>query len=66
MLDLAAYRLLAGSLCIDAGTDATVQFPIGRGTRDFFGAAIPAGSGYDIGAGEFTPDPTPIRESAGD
>jgi uncharacterized protein (TIGR03437 family) len=43
-----SLRPLADSPVIDAGMDVGEM-----GTRDFFGQAIPAGGGYDIGASEF-------------
>jgi hypothetical protein len=48
----AAYSLLAGSPAIDAGADLGEM-----GGRDFFGAAIPFGAGYDIGAAEWQGKP---------
>jgi hypothetical protein len=43
------YRLQAGSPCIDAGDPATTL------TEDIDGNSRPAGSGYDMGAYEYTP-----------
>jgi chitodextrinase len=50
------YRLQAGSPCIDAGTTVTGS-PVGMGTLDYFGNAVPAGTTYDIGAHEYQSGP---------
>jgi len=47
----AAYHLQAGSPAINAAA-AVTQGLRGMGTRDYFGASIPAGGAYDIGAAE--------------
>jgi parallel beta-helix repeat protein len=60
----ADYRLLAGSPCIDAGTDAGVY-------DDTDGDIRPLGAGYDMGADEFVPcydfygflEPLPLVDS---
>jgi hypothetical protein len=47
----AAYHLQSGSPAINAAAPVTVGLR-GMGTRDYFGASIPAGGAYDIGAAE--------------
>jgi hypothetical protein len=49
---LSAYRLLAGSPCIDGGLDLPALFGFTMGTRDYWGNPIPRGQGWDIGAYE--------------
>jgi hypothetical protein len=53
MLD--AYQLHDGSPMIDRGIDMAARFGISTGTSDFYGARLPSGAGYDIGAHERTP-----------
>jgi len=48
---LAAYRLQSGSPAIDAALDLA-SFGVAAGSRDFFGASVPQGGRFDIGAGE--------------
>ncbi|MBA3683860.1 MAG: right-handed parallel beta-helix repeat-containing protein [Planctomycetes bacterium] len=54
---ITAYRLLAGSPCIDAGQDLRTAAFGSRtvGSRDFFNQTIPQGGAFDIGAHETTP-----------
>jgi hypothetical protein len=55
-----AYHLQASSPAIDAGREVTVGLR-GMGSRDYFGAAIPQGTTYDVGAAEYPsggPEPT--------
>ncbi len=55
--DLAAYRLRAGSPCIDRGLDLRARFGVDPGPVDFFERSIPQGSGFDIGPHEAPPGP---------
>lgn len=58
-----AFYLLASSPAIDRGRTVTDALR-GMGTQDAFGAAIPQGTGYDIGAFEYRlliPDPAAAR-----
>jgi hypothetical protein len=49
---LNAYRLQTGSPMLEAGLDLSRLYGIDVGTRDYYGAAVPDGSGkYNIGAG---------------
>jgi hypothetical protein len=48
---LTAYQLLTTSPLIDAGMNLT-SLGITTGGRDYYGAAVPAGGGFDIGAFE--------------
>ncbi|PYR88536.1 MAG: hypothetical protein DMF84_27965 [Acidobacteria bacterium] len=50
-----AYRLRDGSPMIDAGIDLSAPLDISLGTSDFYGARLPNGARYDIGANERTP-----------
>jgi len=56
----AAYHLQSGSPAINAAAAVTVGLR-GMGTRDYFGAAIPAGGAYDIGAAEGSGAPGPTN-----
>jgi hypothetical protein len=49
---LTEYQLLPGSAAIDAGLDLRARFGIDPGKRDYYGAPLPAGKGFDIGAHE--------------
>jgi hypothetical protein len=53
-----AYRLRDGSPMIDSAIDLPARFGISTGTSDFYGARLPNGGGYDIGANERTPPGT--------
>lgn len=53
---LAAYRLQAGSPALAAGLDPRA-FGQDSGGRDYYGAPLPVGVGYDIGAQQRTPPP---------
>jgi hypothetical protein len=60
---ISAYNLQAGSPAIDHGANlAALGYVTSMGSRDFFGNAIPGGTGYDIGAyessGSAAPTPT--------
>ena len=46
------YRLLPDSPLREAGLDLAANYEIDPGARDFYGASIPAGSFYDVGAHE--------------
>ncbi|UCE99779.1 MAG: hypothetical protein JSV82_01560 [Planctomycetota bacterium] len=56
---LEAYKLGGASPIIDQGLDLTALFGTDVGTRDFYGSAIPDGSGYEIGAHEYDADTPP-------
>jgi hypothetical protein len=67
----AAYQLTSNSPAIDAGREVTEALR-GMGSQDYFGASIPRGSAYDIGAAEYesggsmpTDTPTPTATPAG-
>jgi hypothetical protein len=47
---LTAYKLQSSSAVKNAGLDLMVLFGINPGTHDFYGHAIPDGSGFSIGA----------------
>ena len=47
-----AYRLIDGSMMVDAGIDLAVRFGMNPGTRDYYGTSLPQRGGFDIGAGE--------------
>ncbi len=49
-----AYQLRDGSAMIDAGLDLAARFGVSSGSSDFYGAPLPHGAGYDIGAHERT------------
>ncbi|WP_052733051.1 right-handed parallel beta-helix repeat-containing protein [Hymenobacter terrenus] len=57
---LTAFLLQAGSPVVDKGLNLQTAFGIDPGTRDFYGNAIPAGSGVDMGAQEVTGTTTPL------
>jgi hypothetical protein len=50
-----SFRLRADSPLIDAGLDLSALFRIGTGSMDFFGAPVPSGAGFDVGATEVGP-----------
>jgi hypothetical protein len=49
---LTEYTLKPGSPAIDAGLRLKLLFSLDPGSRDFFGASLPQGTGYDMGAVE--------------
>jgi hypothetical protein len=49
------FRLSPDSPLIDAGLDLPALFRIGTGSMDFFGAPVPSGAGFDVGATEVGP-----------
>jgi len=49
---LTAYILQSSSTLIDSGLDLKALFNIDTGLTDFYGNAIPQGTGYDIGSNE--------------
>jgi hypothetical protein len=49
---LTEYQLLPGSAAIDAGLDLRARFGIDPGKRDYYGAPLSIGKGFDIGAHE--------------
>ncbi len=51
--EMKAFRLLAGSPCIDKGLDLKKVFGIDAGKQDFFGNAIPSGVTFDMGSCEY-------------
>ena len=62
MVGLVAYKLQTGSPMIDAGLNLNALFSINPGTHDFYGAAVPQGGLFDIGANEYVsaaPPPPP-------
>ncbi len=52
ILDLTEYLLLSGSPAVATALNLKELRGIDVGSRDFYGSAIPQGSGYDIGAHE--------------
>lgn len=48
--DLTGYEIAVGSPCADRGLNLSTALSINPGTADFFGDAIPQGSGYSVGA----------------
>jgi hypothetical protein len=53
--NLNAYRLQSGSPMINAGLNLTTSpWSLSVGSRDFYGASIPFGGSYDIGAHEYS------------
>jgi hypothetical protein len=50
---LDAYRLAGSSGLIDEGLDIQSEFGIDPGLRDYYGASIPVGSRFDVGAHEY-------------
>ncbi len=61
---LEAYRLWDSSPAIDAGVDIKELFGIEAGGRDYYGAEIPQGGKYDIGAAEL-PKSATTKEPVG-
>ncbi|HET8547921.1 MAG TPA: right-handed parallel beta-helix repeat-containing protein [Bryobacteraceae bacterium] len=60
------YQLPAGSPAIDAGLDLRALFRIDPGRRDYYGAAIPSGSAFDVGAHEFTDGAARVSQRSAD
>lgn len=52
LASLDAYRLSNGSPMIDAGLDLAARYGIDPGATDYYGTALFAGNGYDVGATE--------------
>ena len=53
LASLTAYKLKQSSPLIDAGLDIKKLFGIDAGGRDYYGASIPQGRKFDVGAQEF-------------
>lgn len=49
---ITAYKLKSTSPLINKGLNLKTLFAVDMGTRDFWGNALPKGSGYDVGAHE--------------
>jgi len=69
---LSAYQLQSTSPLIDKGMNLASVFGTSPGNADFYGAAIPQGGGYDVGAAEYStslaqtspPTSTPVPTNA--
>lgn len=67
LASLAAYRLQPGSPMVDTALDLAALFGVNPGAADFYGSAIPQGSGYDAGAHELVasgPNQPPVVSAA--
>ncbi len=53
LANLTAYRLQAGSPVINRALDLPALFGISVGASDFYGDALPSGTGYDVGSYEW-------------
>ncbi len=54
LVSLGAYKLQSSSPLLNAGLNLAVQ-GVPMGATDFYGSAIPQGTGFEIGAHEFVP-----------